>query len=203
MKVLAINGSPRKQGNTARLLQEVAQTLENHGVACEILHLADHPVTGCRGCRQCGVHKDGHCVFTQDAFHEVFARMEAADGLLLGSPVYFSNVTSEMLALIHRAGMVARVNGDRFRRKPGAAVIAVRRAGAIHAFNSINHFFLVGQMFVVGSSYWNLGMGRVPGDVEKDLEGMETMQILGQNMAWLLKRLHGEGIEPAGPMEPS
>jgi multimeric flavodoxin WrbA len=116
--------------------------------------------------------------------------MRAADGILLGSPTYFSNVTAGMKALIERAGMTSRANQDLLKRKVGAGVVAVRRAGAMHAFSSLNFFFLIGQMIVVGSDYWNIGIGREAGEVEKDIEGVQTMKVLGQNMAWLLKKLH-------------
>jgi multimeric flavodoxin WrbA len=119
--------------------------------------------------------------------------MVDADIIILGSPTYFANVTAEMKALIDRAGMVGRANNDLYRRKLGAAVVSVRRAGAIHTFNSINHFFFISEMIVPGSSYWNIGIGREKGDVEKDAEGMETMQVLGRNMAWLLKKIHTPG----------
>ena len=116
-------------------------------------------------------------------------RMLAADGILLGSPTYFSDVTTEMKALIDRCGFVAKQNRDMFRRKVGAAVVAVRRAGSTHAFDTMNHFFTISQMIVPGSSYWNMGIGLEKGDVEKDEEGMRTMKVLGENMAWLLKKL--------------
>jgi multimeric flavodoxin WrbA len=116
--------------------------------------------------------------------------MDTADGIILGSPVYFANMTPELKALIDRAGFVAKANDDMFRRKAGAAVVAVRRAGAIHVFDSINHFFFISQMVVPGSSYWNIGIGREKGDVEKDDEGLQTMSTLGSNMAWLLQKIH-------------
>jgi multimeric flavodoxin WrbA len=124
-----------------------------------------------------------------DYLNECIAKMDAADGILLGSPTYFADVSTEMKALIDRAGMVAKANDDMFRRKVGAAVVAVRRAGAIHAFDSMNHFFLIGQMIVPGASYWNIGIGLDRGDVAADSEGLQTMDTLGQNMAWLMKRL--------------
>jgi len=192
MHVLAINGSPNRNGNTARLLTEVLRPIEAAGIGAELAHLADFPIQNCRGCRACGKNKNAMCAIASDALNALFARMVAADALVLGSPVYFSDVTSEMLALIHRAGMVARVNGDLFRRKVGAGVVAVRRGGAIHAFDTLNHFFLIGQMVVAGSNYWNIGVGRLPGEVENDAEGMDTMRVLGENLAWLLRKIHGE-----------
>ncbi len=198
MKVLAINGSPRKNGNTARLLLEVTNVLAGHEIPSETLHLADFPLSGCRACGLCGKRRDALCALTQDSLNDLLSRMVRADGILLGSPVYFSGITPEMAALIHRTGMVARVNGNLFRRKVGAGVVAVRRAGALPAFDSLNHFFLIGQMIVPGSSYWNLGMGRHPLEVEGDSEGMETMRVLGENMAWLLERLHGASPPSTG-----
>jgi multimeric flavodoxin WrbA len=117
--------------------------------------------------------------------------MLGADGILLGSPTYVADVSPEIKALIDRAGMVGRANDDMFRRKVGAAVVAVRRAGAIHAFDTLNHFFLIMEMIVPGSSYWNIAIGREKGEVEKDAEGIQTMKILGQNMAWVLKKIQG------------
>ncbi len=197
MHVLAINGSPQKQGNTARLLEHALEPLQAAGIWTEILHLADHPLSPCRGCRACGRNRNGMCAISNDALNEIFARMRAADGILLGSPVYFADVTSEMLALLHRTGMVSRVNGDLLARKVGAGVVAVRRGGAIHAFDTLNHYFLIAQMVVVGSVYWNMGIGRLPGEVEQDEEGLLTMRKLGENMAWLLARLHAQ--EPDSP----
>ena len=122
--------------------------------------------------------------------NECIEKMLEADGIILASPTYFADLTPELKALIDRAGFVAKANSEMFRRKVGAAVVAVRRAGSIHVFDSINHFFTISQMIIPGSSYWNMGMGLAEGDVEKDEEGIRTMQILGQNMAWLLKKLN-------------
>jgi multimeric flavodoxin WrbA len=190
MRVVAINGSARKDGNTALLLGHVLEELLEEGIRTELIQLAGKKVHGCIACYKCLENKDRRCAVTGDAVNEVIERMDACDGILLGSPTYFTDVTSEMKALIDRAGFVARANGDMFRRKAGAAVVAVRRAGAMHAFDTLNHFFLIGQMIVPGSSYWNIGLGREIGDVEKDKEGIRTMQTLGRNMAWLLKAIH-------------
>jgi multimeric flavodoxin WrbA len=138
---------------------------------------------------KCFENKDQRCSVKDDITNDCIGKMLDADGIILGSPTYFANVSTEMKALIDRAGMVSRANGDMLARKVGAAVVAVRRAGAIHVFNSINHFFFIGQMIVPGSSYWNLGMGRQKGEVESDEEGIQTMKVLGINMAWLLKKL--------------
>jgi len=190
MKVIAFNGSPRENGNTAILLRLVLRELQREGIETELCSLAGKTIAGCRACFQCFERADGHCAVTGDRVNEWIDKMRAAEGILLGSPTYFSDVTAGMKALIERSGMTARANPDLLRRKVGAGVVAVRRAGAMHAFNSLNLFFLIGEMIVVGSSYWNIGIGREPGEVEKDEEGIRTMETLGRNMAWVLKRIH-------------
>lgn len=145
----------------------------------------------CQACFRCASLRNRRCGVTDDFMNDCIAAMDSADAILLGSPTYFADVTAHMKALIDRAGMVAGVNDDMFRRKLGAAVVSVRRGGAIHAFDSMNHLFLISQMIVVGSSYWNVGIGRNKGDVEGDEEGMDTMSTLGENMAWLLPRVRG------------
>jgi multimeric flavodoxin WrbA len=189
MKVVAINGSARLDGNTALLLRAALTELEKEGVECELLQLAGKPLRGCVACYKCFQSKDRRCAVTDDAANECIEKMLGADGILIGSPTYFADCSVATRALIERAGFVARANGDMFQRKVGAAVVAVRRGGAIHAFDSINHFFTIGQMIIVGSNYWNVGVGREPGAVLKDEEGMKTMETLGRNMAWLLKKL--------------
>jgi len=191
MKVVAFNGSAREKGNTAILLNVVLDEIKKEGIETELVSLAGKIIPGCQACYKCFENADGHCVFGGDIVNECIDKMREADGILLGSPTYFSNITSGMKALIERSGMVARANDNLFKRKVGAGVVAVRRAGAIHTFSSLNFFFLIGQMIVVGSNYWNIGIGREPGDVEKDAEGMQTMTTLGQNMAWLIKRING------------
>ena len=190
MKVVAFNGSARKDGNTAILIRKVFAELEAEGIETELVQLAGKPIKGCIACAKCYKNKDKRCAVDNDVINECIEKMVEADGIILGSPTYFSDVSTEMKALIDRAGFVARANSDMFTRKPGAAVVAVRRAGALHVFDSINHFFLISQMIVPGSFYWNVGIGLNPGDVEQDSEGMETMQILGKNMAWLLKKIN-------------
>ena len=189
MKVVAFNGSARRKGNTALLLEHVTAELGKADIQTEIVHLAGKSIQGCIACMKCHRSKDRRCTVDTDYMNECIAKMDAADGILLGSPTYFADVSTEMKALIDRAGMVAKANDDMFRRKVGAAVVAVRRAGAIHAFDSMNHFFLIGQMIVPGASYWNIGIGLDRGDVAADSEGLQTMVTLGQNMAWLMKRL--------------
>jgi multimeric flavodoxin WrbA len=190
MRVIAFNGSARAHGNTADLIEAALHELRAAGIETETYALSGKQIRGCTACMRCRENKDRRCAVSGDVVNECIEKMLAADGILLGSPTYFADVSAELKALIDRAGMVAKVNEDMLRRKLGAAVVAVRRAGAVHAFDTINHFFLIGEMIVVGSSYWNLGIGRQPGDVQGDEEGLETMRHLGQNMAWLLKRLH-------------
>ncbi|NQU04177.1 MAG: flavodoxin family protein [Syntrophaceae bacterium] len=188
MKVIAFNGSARKDGNTAILLNYVLGELQNNGIETELFQLAGKEIRGCKACYKCFQNKDGRCVVHSDILNTCVEKMFEADGILLGSPTYFSDVTTEMKALIDRAGFVARANGHALKRKAGAAVVAVRRAGSIHAYDTINHFFLINQLIVPGSSYWNIGIGREKGEVEKDEEGIQTMKTLGQNMAWLLQK---------------
>jgi multimeric flavodoxin WrbA len=187
MKVIAFNGSARKDGNTARLLRRVLEELDGEGIATEMIQLAGQPIRGCTACGTCFTRKNQRCVIETDAVNTYIAQMSQADGILLGSPVYFGDVTSELKALIDRTGFVAGANNSLFKRKIGAAVVAVRRAGAMHAFDTINHFFLIREMIIPGSSYWNIGIGREKGDVDHDSEGLQTMRTLGQSMAWLLK----------------
>lgn len=191
MKVVAFSGSARRDGNTAILVRHVFAALEKEGIDTELVQLAGERIRGCIACYQCWQKKDGACVVKDDIVNSCIEKMRGADGIILASPTYFADITSEIKALMDRSGMVARANGDMFRRKAGAAVIAVRRGGAIHAFDSLNHFFLIGQMIIPGSSYWNIGVGRQIGEVENDEEGLQTMKALGENMAWLLKRIAG------------
>ena len=189
MKVFAVNSSPRKDGNTRYLLETVCSELGDAGIECEIFQLGGKRISGCTACGKCFELKDHRCILRDDPVNECIERMLAADGILLGSPTYFSDLTPELKALIDRAGMVAKANSDMFRRKAGAGVVAVRRAGAIHTLDSINHFFTISQMFIVGSSYWNIGIGQGAGSVQDDEEGLRTMRNLGRNMAWLLERI--------------
>ncbi len=189
MKVVAFSGSARKNGNTALLLNTALAEMEAEGIETELVQLAGKEIHGCYACYQCFKRKDSRCAVEKDCINECLDKMKEADAILLGSPTYFADVSAEMKALMDRCGMVSRANDDMFKRKLGAAVVAARRAGAMHVFDTMNHFFLIGQMIVVGSNYWNIGMGREKEEVAKDEEGMNTMKVLGRNMAWTLKRL--------------
>jgi multimeric flavodoxin WrbA len=189
MKAIAINASARKDGNTAHLLKQVLNELKAEGIETELFQLAGNAVRGCTACFKCFDLKNKRCAVTGDVINACIEKMVDADIIILGSPTYFANVTAEMKALIDRAGMVGIANPDLYRRKVGAAVVAVRRAGAIHTFNSINHFFFISEMIVPGSSYWNIGIGRNPGEVDADKEGVDTMKTLGKNLAWTVKKI--------------
>lgn len=191
MKVVAFNGSPRKNGNTAILTETVLERLRAAGIETEHVQLAGTRLAGCVACLKCRERKDMRCAVTSDVVNQCIEKMVAADGIIIASPVYFADLTANTKALIERAGYVTRGNGGALRRKVGAAVVAVRRGGAVHTFDSINHFFQIGEMVVVGSSYWNFGMGNQIGEVESDDEGLQTMRVLGDTMAWAVQRLHG------------
>ena len=193
MKVIAINGSARKDGNTGIILNKVLSELKKEGIETELIQLGGVEISPCKACWACG--GKGNCVHRNDCFSEIFEKMKKADGILLGSPVYSANVSANMQALLERSAVVADMNPGLFTHKVGAAVAAVRRAGGIQAVDTMNHFFLNHEMFVAGSVYWNMVYGQMPGDVEADAEGISNMQNLGRNMAFLLKALEGQNNE--------
>ena len=189
MKVLAINSSARKDGNTAFLINTVFEELKKEGIETEMVQLAGKVIEPCKACWACGGKKN--CVHKKDLFQEIYEKMIQADGILLGSPVYTANISANMQAFLERASVVADMNRNEnlLRHKVGAAVTAARRGGALNALDAMNHFFMLQDMFIVGSSYWPMAYGRMPGEVKEDQEGIETMKNLGQNMAYLLKAL--------------
>lgn len=189
MKVVAVSGSARRGGNTALLLETVLEPLRGAGHECELVEVAGKDIRGCTACGRCREINDGQCHGRSDFGNEVMAKIFSADAILLGSPTYFADISSEMKAIIDRTGYVARSQPGLLARKPAAAVVSVRRAGGMHAFDSINHFFTISEMITVGSSYWNIGIGRDKGDVAGDAEGMSTMRRLGENLAWVMERL--------------
>lgn len=191
MKVIGINGSPRKEGNTVIMMREVFKILEQNGIEIELIQLGGTGIRPCIACFKCCELKNGKCVIKNDVFHDIIGKMQNADGIILGSPVYTSDITSEMAALIDRAALVSYGNGGAMlKHTVGASVTAVRRAGGLHAFDTMNHFFHITEAIQVGASYWNMGYGLESGDVLNDKEGMANMRSLGENMAWLLKRIH-------------
>ena len=189
MKVLAINGSARKDGNTAILIHTVFEELHQAGIETEMVQLSGKIIEPCRACWACGGRKK--CVHKKDLFQEIFEKMTQADGIILGSPVYTANISANMQAFLERASVVTDMNQSEnlFRHKVGAAVTAARRGDALTTLDTMYHFFMLQNMFVVGSSYWAFGYGQMPGDVQKDEEGLDTMKNLGQNMVYLLKAL--------------
>ncbi len=190
MKIVAFNGSPRVNGNTAHALRLVLAELEREGFSTELVQLGGRRLAGCQACNGCAESRDGHCAAPDDGMNEYIDRMMAADAIIIGSPTYFSNVTTEVKALIDRAGYVAGANGNMLKGKVGAAVVAVRRSGGNFVYAAINYFFGINEMIVPGSDYWNTIVARDPEDWKKDAEGIQTMQTLGRNMAALLHRLH-------------
>lgn len=191
MKVVAFNGSPRVTGNTSQSLKIVLAELEKEGIETEIVQLGGRKVFGCLACGKCRENKNNRCARTDDEMNTFIQKMEEADGIIIGSPTYFSNVSTEVKALIDRCGFVAKSNGGAMLRgKVGTSVVSVRRAGSTFTYSAINFFFGIAEMIICSSDYWNMTLSRDPGDVQKDAEGIKTFQILGKNMAKLLKKIN-------------
>lgn len=198
MKVVAFNGSPRKEGNTASALAIVLDRLEEAGIETELVHIGKTTVAGCKACFGCVRNRDERCILTEDPVNEWIAKMKEADGILLGSPVYFAGVAGAMKAFLDRAFFVAGANGALFRHKVGAAVTAVRRSGGLPTFQGLNHYLQYSEMLIPSSNYWNVGHGMMAGDLAEDGEGVQIMEVLGRNMAWLLRLVeHGREAVPA------
>lgn len=186
MKVIGINGSSRKNGNTAILIKTVFEQLEKVGIDTELVELADKEIVACMGCFAC--KGKAQCIIKNDFFNECFKKMVNADGIILGSPVYSADISSRMKAFLERAGVIVAANPGMLKHKVGASVVAVRRGGGMTAVDTLNHFLLNKEVFVVGSTYWNMVYGKNVGDVTEDEEGMENMKNLGENMAWLMNK---------------
>lgn len=189
MKAIAINGSPRKGGNTEILLKKVLEPIEAAGWDTTYRRIGGKPVRGCTACMKCVEKQNGRCIIEDDVINDYIEQMLAADAIILGSPTYFADVSAEMKALIDRTGFVALANGGAFSGKIGAAVVAARRGGATHVFDTINHMFLISFMIVPGSLYWNFGLGTDKGEVSGDEEALRNMNHLGQTIAWLGKAI--------------
>jgi multimeric flavodoxin WrbA len=189
MKVIGINGSARKDGNTSILIRKVFDELEAEGIETKLVNLGPQSVNGCLACMKCFENKDGHCVQDKDTLNEWVDEMATADGIVLGTPVYFANLSGQIKCFLDRAWMVARANDNLFKRKVGAAVVAARRAGAVTAFQALNAYFGISEMIIAGSIYWNIGYGREKGKCLQDEEGLQNMANLGKNMAWLIKSI--------------
>ena len=191
MKVLGISGSPRRGGNTDILVNTALRALAENGLQTEFLSLADRPIKPCMACGGCFKSDEARCVQEDPAFEGMIEKFAGADGILVGSPVYFGSATPQTMALLDRVGYVARRHPELLRRKVGAAIAVARRAGQNFTFAQLNYFFLISQMIVPGSTYWNVATGGDKGDVLNDAEGMETIETLANNMAWVMKKLGG------------
>lgn len=187
MKVVAINGSPNKEGNTYHALKIVGSKLQENGIDFEIIHVGNKAVRGCIACGKCGKNQNEQCAITSDSLNEWVQSMKTADGIILGSPVHYAGIAGTMKCFLDRAFYVSTSNKNLFRHKVGAAVVAVRRSGGSATFDNLNHYLTYSEMILASSNYWNVIHGCTPGEVEQDDEGKQIMEVLGSNMAWLLK----------------
>ncbi|CEQ11824.1 multimeric flavodoxin WrbA family protein [[Clostridium] sordellii] len=187
MKVVAFNGSPHKKGNTYNAIETVAKELEKEGIEVDIVHVGNKAIRGCIACGGCSRNQNERCVLDKDEVNEWIQKMKEADGIILGSPVYYSAIAGTMKSFLDRAFYVASSNGGMFRHKVGASVVAVRRSGGIPVFDQLNNYINYSEMIMPTSNYWNVAYGTVPGEVTQDEEGMQIMRVLGKNMAWMMK----------------
>jgi len=187
MKVIAINGSPKKAGNTFHALSIVGEELLAAGIEFEILHIGHKLLHGCTACNKCAENKDEKCSFGADGLNAWIQIVKAADGIILGSPVHYSGIAGTMKCFLDRLFYVSGANGNLFRHKVGAAVVAVRRTGGSATLDHLYHYLTYAEMLVATSNYWNVIHGRAPNEVSQDAEGVQTMRVLGKNMAWLMK----------------
>ncbi len=202
MKVVAFNGSPKKEGNTYYALRMVCEQLEKKGIETEIIHLGNKGIKGCLACGKCRENQDEKCIIKTDDVNIWVQKMKQADGILFGSPVHYAALSANIKAFLDRAFYVSGSNGNLFRHKVGASVVAVRRSGGLPTFNEMNNYLNYAEMFIATSNYWNVIHGTVPGDVHQDEEGVQIMRVLGKNMAFLLQLLeHGKGSIEAPEQE--
>ncbi len=198
MKVIALNGSANPKGNTATALDRVCAVLRKQGVETERVEIGAKAMHGCVACRQCGEKKNRRCALDGDLLNSVIDRILDADGLVVGSPVYYAGINGALKSLLDRLFFVASANGGLFRHKVGAGLVAVRRGGEIAAWDQINKYFTLSEMFVPSGNYWNMAFGLAPGEAARDGEGMQTMEVLGANFAWLLRAVaEGKASLPA------
>jgi multimeric flavodoxin WrbA len=199
MKVVAINGSPKKEGNTFHAIQVVAEQLNKEGIEVEIIHIGNKAIRGCMGCGQCSKQKNEKCIYDTDEVNESIQKLKLADGMILGSPVFFSGIAGTMKSFLDRVFFVAGLNANLFRYKVGVSVVADRRAGAVAVYSQLNNYINYAEMFMPSSNYWNVSFGMLPGEVLKDDEGIQTMRILGRNMAWLMNAIDKSKMEKGIP----
>lgn len=188
MKIIAINGSPKSEGNTFHGLKIVCEALEKEGISTEIIHVGNKNIRGCLACGGCAANKNEKCVI-DDEVNSIIQKMKNADGIIIGSPVYYASMAGTMKCFLDRAFYVASANGGLYRHKVGASVVAVRRSGEVATFDHLNHYFTISEMFLASSSYWNVIHGRMPAEALQDEEGVQTMRVLGKNMAFLIKSI--------------
>jgi len=189
MKVVAFNGSPKAKGNTFTSINEVKKQLKNSDIEVEIVQIGNKPIRGCIACAACARNQNEKCIIEDDELNEYVQKAKNADGIILGSPVYFSGVNGTMKSFLDRLFYVASSNGGLFRHKIGASVVSVRRSGGLTTFNELNHYLLYSEMLIPGSNYWNVVHGGAPGEASQDEEGVQTMKVLGENMSWLMKSI--------------
>ena len=202
MKVVAFNGSPKKEGNTYHAIRTVADELEKQGIEVEIIHVGNKVIRGCMACNGCARNQNEECVMKNDEVNVWIQKMKEADGIILGSPTHYSAIAGTMKSFLDRAFYVASVNQGLFRHKVGVSVVADRRSGGIPVFDQLNNFLLYSEMIVPSSNYWNVAYGTDPKEVKEDAEGMQIMQVLGQNMAWLMKVMEaGKPLVEENPRE--
>jgi multimeric flavodoxin WrbA len=189
MKAIAINGSARPNGNTFILLRTCLEVLEAAGIEGELIQLSENPIRPCKACGTCFNRRDNTCIIQEDAFQQAYDKMRAADIILLGSPVYFGSATADLTALLDRAGYVGRANGNVFARKLGGPIVVARRAGQNFTLAQLLFWFMIMDMVVPGSSYWNIGFGRLQGEVNEDREGIDTVRHFAENLVWLMEKI--------------
>lgn len=194
MKVVAFNGSPKKEGNTYQAIKIVAGELEKEGIETEIIHVGKESIKGCIACGRCAKNLDQRCVLPNDQVNEWIQKMKEADGIILGSPVHYSSIAADLKAFLDRAFQVTSNNAGMLRHKVGAAVVAVRRSGGVPTFDQLNKYLTYSEMLIPTSNYWNVIHGTAPGEALQDEEGVQIMRVLGKNMAWLMKLVeNGKG----------
>lgn len=200
MKVIAINGSPHPNGNTAFALKQAGLSLREEGIDFEILHIGNRAIHGCMACNKCFEKMNGKCIFAHDAVNEALPLLKDADGVIIGSPVYYSGIAGTMKSFLDRVFYVSAANGNYFRNKVGAAVVSVRRSGGSMTYNNLNMYLTISEMCIASSNYWNIIHGHQSGEAANDAEGIQVMRLLGRNMAWMLKMKEqsaGKTDEPA------
>jgi multimeric flavodoxin WrbA len=196
MNVIALNGSPKHKGNTYHALRMVGDELEAAGIEFEILQIGHLNIRGCMACLKCYVNRDGKCGMSGDDFNKQLPKITGADGLVLGSPVHYSGIAGTMKSYLDRLFYMSGANGNFFRHKVGAAVVAVRRSGGSAALDGLNHYLNYAEMIIATSNYWNIIHGTSPGEAAKDAEGVQIMRVLGRNMAWIMKMKEASTLTP-------